>query len=905
VTEPTAASGRSKVPASLIASQARTSVGALAISAAIVAVAVFLTAAVPVLAQRVTTDQLRASLAEAGPRADVVVHVPLGTSQSPVLELVPDTADTAAYIVDSLNAGLPAELDAVLGEPITTIVSPELVMGTVERTPAKARFAYVAQGDGPLVEWVQGSAPGRTGSPLDVLDSQLKTTIEVGVSRAVADVLGAGVGDTLPVQGTEGDALDVIVTGIFAPVAAPDAFATVPTLLNPSVTGGADPHVSVGLLAAAESIPAARLGAFPATMLRYFTYPVRADAISAANAQEVATVARGIASGKQVFEVVAEQPMVVTRLDVVLDSALAQSNAAAAQASVLLLAIVTLVALTQLLAASVMIAQRSPVLGQLGARGASVRGVGAALGVESAVVAGLGVAIGLGLQQVLVPGAVSWAWVATPIVVAVLAAPLLGMRDARRRRLPLAAQSRRGRALATPTLRRLTASIAVALAAVVALLSLRARGTAASEGSIAADLLVLAAPALSAVAVGVGLAWALPYLASALRSLFARARGAGPLLTAARMRAPGTAVVALVLSGAIAAMAASVGLTARHGVTDAAWDVVGADAVAIAGQDVSLPELVSADGDVTWAAAAPLGVGQLAGAPKSQRVQVVAVDAAALAQLAASLPDGHPDAWQALAEAPLGDDGSVPMLQSADLVGVPLGTLSWGHEAAPVYQVGSAPDLPGTAGDSPTMGSDAVVIVDRAALATVVGEPIPVTVIWASGPDAGVALESAVAESDGTVTTLDSWRAAAQSAPVTKALTGLFAGAIVVALGLAALGVGLLVAAGGRERARAMGRLRVVGLSQRRTRMIARGEVSGPVLIASAVGVLAGLGLVAMLSRSLGLESVTAQDRAPQPVLAWWTLVLPLILGGFAWLAVGVGLRLGRAPRLGEVLRVG
>jgi putative ABC transport system permease protein len=281
------------------------------------------------------------------------------------------------------------------------------------------------------------------------------------------------------------------------------------------------------------------------------------------------------------------------------------------------------------------------------------------------------------------------------------------------------------------------------------------------------------------------------------------------------------------------------------------------------------------------------------------------VDARKLAQLAAVLPGGHPEPWATLADGRPAADGSIPMLQSADLAEVTSGTLVWGQQAVQVHGTGAAPDLPGTAADSPTLGSASVVIVDIAALATALGEPVPATVMWVSGPDAGEALEAAVSGSDATVTTLESWRAEAESAPVTKALTGLFAGAVVAAMALAFLGVALLAAAGAPERARAMGRLRVVGLSRRRTRSISRGEVAVPVVVASTVGVLTGLALIAALAGSLGLQSVTGQARSPEPVLAWWSLLAPLVLGAVAWIAVGVGLRFGRVPRLGEVLRVG
>jgi|GEM_PF-2500299 len=905
MTQPATASGRKgRVPARLIAAQSRSSVGALVVSAVVVAVAVFAAAAVPVLASKVATDEARVAVTNAGPRADVVVDVPLGRSGWSILELVPDTVESAHYVRDRLQEGMPPELAQVLGEPIITFASMELKMGAIDGLPARARFAYVEQEGGPWLSWVEGAAPQATQSATEVLDNQIKATIEVGVSEATAAALGVGVGDTLPVVDPDEGALDVVITGVFRPESGVTPLTTVPTLIEPRVSHGAAGQISVGLLTSEGSLPAARLGAFPSTMQRYFTYRVDPEQLTAANVHSVETAAKGLASGKQVFEVVAEEPRVITGLDRVLGTALDRAAAGTAQAAALLLGVLAGVALTQVLGATVLVNRRARVIAQLGERGAPAIRVGTSLAVESVVIAALGTVIGLAAQQAIAPGPVPWSWVAVPVLVAVLAGPLLGVRAVRRRAAPPPAMSRRRGPLSAGAARRITGFVAVAGAATVALFALRARGTAASQGAVAADLLVLAAPVLCAATAGIVLAWALPYVSRALRSLTARGRSAAPLIAASRTRADVITTVSLVVAAAVLALSVSASATLRQGLTDAAWDAVGADVVAVAAPGGAIAEdaLASADG-VAVAAAADLGVGQLAGGRRSQTVHVVAVDAADLARVAALTPGGHADRWQALADAPLGDQGEVPMLESAKLEQVGSGTLVWGEYSAPVKAVGKAPDVPGTATDSGSIAADAVVVVDRATVAAAAGEAIPATIVWCVGPDAEESVSAALAESGATVTTRESWRADVTASPVTSALVALFGAAAVAALVLVCLATGMTVAGGARERSRSAGRLRLAGLSRREVGRALRAEVALPATICTLVGAAVGLALLWSLAGSLGLQAITQQSRAPNPVLEWWTLAVPLVVGAFAWVAVAIAQRTGRAPRLGEVMR--
>ena len=178
-------------------------------------------------------------------------------------------------------------------------------------------------------------------------------------------------------------------------------------------------------------------------------------------------------------------------------------------------------------------------------------------------------------------------------------------------------------------------------------------------------------------------------------------------------------------------------------------------------------------------------------------------------------------------------------------------------------------------------------------------------VAWAVGAAAASSLADVAHSADSTVSLRTDYLTAAHTAPVTQGLDGLFVGTVLVAVAFAALGVALLVAAGARERESDMGRLRVVGFPRKTVSRVARAQVAVPVVIASAVGIGVGYLLMFALVDPLNLSAVTGEARAPGVVIAWWTALVPLVLGLFAWIAVGVAVRLGRPLKLGEVMRAG
>ena len=133
-------------------------------------------------------------------------------------------------------------------------------------------------------------------------------------------------------------------------------------------------------------------------------------------------------------------------LDRVLDDASAQVANARGRAQVLLVGLLATAMLTLVLAAQLLVRRRAGPLTLARERGATLVGIGAELAVESLLVAVAGAAVGLAVTAALV-GSVGGRWVLPVVVVAVLAAPVLGAVEAGRatsvRRVPANRAARR------------------------------------------------------------------------------------------------------------------------------------------------------------------------------------------------------------------------------------------------------------------------------------------------------------------------------------------------------------------------------------------------------------------------------------------------------------------------------
>jgi putative ABC transport system permease protein len=895
---------RGGIPLGSVARQARADAWPLSVGVVVVALVAFVTAVVPRLANQVSADEIHAAFADAGPRADVVVSIPLSESLDEPRPLWADTAGSATFDAGKLAAGLPD----VFAAPVTSIISSELKAGVVDGRPGRLRFAFVNQEGASGVVWLSGRAPQATATMEDVASSYGKAfPVEVALSAAVAAALEVTDGQILHLTDSDGAPLDVPVTGIFAPVDLGNAaWGVVPTLVTPKVVKGAEGRVELSAMVTAGSLPFARLALTPGAFSCQDTFRVRPDKLDASNAASVATAVRGRVAGPDGFGITGATLSVYTRLDVVLDSALARIRSASAQASLILAGVLASAASVLLLSAGLVVQRRSAVLANQRARGASLPAIGRGLAWESIALAAFGEGGGLAVAGLVVPGAMSWGWIAPSLVLAAVAGPALGVRSAARTSAPPPALrlDPRSRAKAAAA-RRVAFEAAVVLLTVGAFAALRARGVTASGSTLGADVVVLAAPALAAGTVALVSLRLLPPLRRWARRAATRTRGAATVLAAARIANPGLPLIALVLSTSLFTASLAIEATVRSGQLDGSWQTVGADVVVSTNSPSGLPPEVAslpAMAGVEAAAGARVAPGlQLLGDGVDLVVRVVAVDSAQYEALLAASPlaDAPQLALLGASSAGAGTNSVLALTSGVPVTATAL-SLRWEGKAVAITAVGAAPAMPG---DEPYAGP--TVVVDRASLARVTGTPIAPDVLWVDGEGAEPAVRTVLGPGDATIATREGWLAARKAAPVTAAFETLLAGAAVVLMALAGLAVFLVAAAGSRGRATALAGYRVLGLPRAQGGRVALGELLVPVLVGSVVGTATGAAVASLLVGPLDLAVLTGQAGAPTLVLPWWCWMSVPALVIAVLVAVSVELAGHRRDQLGQVMRAG
>lgn len=776
-------------------------------------------------------------------------------------------------------------------------------------------YLLVQRGGPGYVQWGGDVWPDPGDLPEPVPEDQ-PMPVAIGLSEAVAALLGVEPGDTIDAFAPDGGAVRLTVSGVFRAVdpAAP-RWGIVPTVLEPREVGGSAARVEVGALVSAGSAADVRLALPLGRMTRTITLPVRPERLDAASADAVARSVAAFASAPTSLGLT-PSPMVSTSLDRVLDQAMDRVRITRAQAGLVLTGVLGAALLVLALATSVVLRRRAEVLGLHRARGAGLGAVAAAQALEHVPLVVLGGAAGVLLAGLVRPGPVPWAWVLPPLLLAAVGGPALAAAHARRAGAPPPAHVERRRTAAA--LRRPLAEVALVVVAVAALASVRARGVGATSG--AADLPLLATPALVAAAVAVLLARVLPPLVHGVRRATARGRGAVGLLAGARVQAQVLPLAAVTLASAVLALALGVQATVRAGTVDGSWRAVGGDVAVAAGADGWVPEdlagLAGTPGVEATALARVADALQVLGQGVDETSRVVAVDPAELAALLAAEPlPGAAAAARALdvlaaAPLPAAPGDPIPALVAglpADATGA---AMNWQGEWLPLDLLGPAPQLPavprsgGAAAGTATgaIAARATVVVSRAALAASWGHPVEASAGWAVGPGATGAVRG-LALGDATVTTRADWLDATRTAPAAAAFARLLVVAAGLLLALAALAVQLDAAGGAPARAAAAARLRVLGVPRSRTALVALAEVAAPALVAAAAGVLVGLGLLATLTRPLGLATLTGQAADPAAVLPW-AVVWPVpVVAAAAVLAVLLAAR--RRERLGQVLRTG
>jgi len=875
----------------------------LALTAVVLLLAVVLADATPRLLTRVADETARAAVV-AEPSAGITVSAPFDDGFVRV-ERDPGTADQVATDAATIDAALPPALARVLDPPAGVVTTAPL-SAVAQSGPVSLQLAYLWRAGFAGVDWLEGAAPGASSSTGVPGTEGEAWPVAVGLSAPVAAELGAHPGDRLAVSGPDGLPLDVTVAGIFRPRDPGDPlWAQVPGLLAPLTLGAhAGQRTLMGALLSAESVPDVRLALEPQAVTRTFTLVVRPDAVRFAELGAVARAAAALEAAPTTLALVGPRPTVWTQLDALVHAVQVRVRAAGAQAAVLLVGTLGTSVAVLVLAAWLLVRRRAVVLRRHRARGASLAAVGLGLAAEQAALCLVVGAGGLALSRALVPGPTSWAWVLPPLALAALAAPVLGTltaAGAAARRAP--SDAHRRRAHRVPQVRRAALELALVLAAVAALVTLRRRGL--PDEPTGADLLLVAAPALAALAVGVVGSRVVLLLQRGAVRVAARFRRAGPLLASAGGAAGGDGAapfVALTLCTALAAFGAVVGATLAAGQVAGSWDTVGADVVVHTDADHPLDAL--ADQVAAGAGVDEVALGrlvqhvQLFGVQGTQWVDVLAVDADSYGSLLAATPL---PAVPGLSALPAASGAGVPVL-GAPALSAPgaAPALLWDGRALPLRPVGAAPPLTTTlAGTGPTAS---LVVVDRQALAAAGGAAVDADVLWAVGPGAAQAV-AATGEDPAAVTGRAAWLAERRAEPLTSGLLLLLTVATPLLAGLGLVVVVLAAAGGAPRRAQTLAVLRVLGLDRRQAGRVAVGEVVPWVLLAAASGLAAGTWLAAAVQGPLRLRLVTGQAADPALAWPWWLLALPPVLAVVA--GAVAGLQAERRRPLGQVMRIG
>ncbi|MEU4429048.1 ABC transporter permease, partial [Actinoplanes sp. NPDC024001] len=347
--------------------RARADAGPLLLCAAVVAAISLLAGAVPGLLRDTADRAVQEAVRQSGDRADVTVSA----------HWEPDDGQGGRYrmpwLAEDLDAlreraldELGGELRPVLRPPVTTALSSPLNVtdGSVLRT---FRLAYLSREGGPEVVWTAGAAPGPTvaGTRDDVLSAYFGPpwVVHAGVSETVAEALGVRPGDRLPLADANRNVKDVRISGVFRPVDRTDpAWRLAPWLLDPVPGADGVGSTRFGGLLSAESLPDARLALGPDQFPRAVVFTPDPDVLTWETAQRIAGTAVALKADSGATGAFDTSSVWNTQLDAVLREVAGQIDAASAQASVLLLAVLTAAGLVLLLAADLLVRRRAAAL---------------------------------------------------------------------------------------------------------------------------------------------------------------------------------------------------------------------------------------------------------------------------------------------------------------------------------------------------------------------------------------------------------------------------------------------------------------------------------------------------------------------------------------------------------------
>jgi putative ABC transport system permease protein len=883
--------------------RARADLGPLLLVAAVVLVISLIAAAVPPLmtstADAAAQDAVRKAVSDSAVQAQALFEY--DDSEDGRTRNAALAADVDAFR-EQAEDQLDPSLRAKLQPPVTTVTATTLAVtdGSAQR---HFQIDYV-QNDrgGPAVTWVAGHAPRATAKGnVDVPVTAPKWEVQVGLSEPEAAALKLKPGAHVPVEDDLHNRYNVLVSGVYRAVDPNDpAWLLVPWLLRPAADLDGLGTTRFGGLMTADSLPDGRLAMLQDQMQRAVWFSADPDKLTWQSAQQLAATAAALKATSASSGAHDTSIKWDTLLDSVLRHVRDQVDAATAQASVLLIAVLTGGALVLLLAADLLTRRRSTALTGARQRGAGLPTLATELLIEAAAVTLPAAAAGLLLALVLTGGA-SVAWAAPVILCGLVAGPAFGTlaaaRATRDRRTPANRAARRW-AQRTAQLRRAALDVAVLALTVGAIVALRQRGIQAGSDTA----LPASAPTLGVVTGALVLLRLLPAGTGIALRQSLRSRRALAVFGTARAAATATRVLPLLVlttTVALAAFAVTLDRTTSRGMEQGAWQTVGAEARLDLPPD---PTDNNSTAKVAARIAALPGVTQAVAADVSDGVRVIAdsnavvptlvvVDSAAFGRLLASTP--LPDAPQLSLLKP----GAKPipvLVHSSDGSLRPGMTLQLDQKenAAPVQlqAVGTAPLVDNTPD---------VIIADAAA-----GLPFIPNTVWVTGPGSAAAVHAAA--NGGHAVIRSDVLHDRRSAPLNAGLVALDWAVFGTLLALGLLGFALAAAASAPERWETLARLRTLGLRTRDTRRVAAAELLPPILVAAIGGPLLALLLVRLTFGPLALRTLTGETADPVPLIPWWLLgLVALALLGTLFAVVAAEAAVRRRRRLSDVLRVG
>lgn len=819
-------------------------------------------------------------LALPGPDSELAVDDVLGSTQSSI-QAVRDTLPQP--LLDATGpanwvAQTPTAAAVLSAEPDARPRADTVTLALTVDLQWQQRITVVA-GSLP-VEW--------RGSEVVDPETSLPATapIEVAISRASANAIGIGVGDTVDFAPAP-----LTITAIYVPRdPADDYWMHVPELAVPEVLRldrGESTSVRSAVYVAPESFsPLAET--FAVGGLRAWI-PVVPSAI---------TVSDAVAIDNQVRQAVIRETLLNdggtlgfrSGLPALIELSSARVAAMSALIALSVSGLVGVLIAVFALGVRAVLVRRESAVRLAAARGAGELQVRGAMMLESLLLSVPAALLGVALAAVLVPIEIGVVPALAPATVALIPVALVGVLTTarpvtRRRREAMTAQASRAR---------LIAELAVVGLAALALLLLSRRGLAAPSAVVGIDPLLSATPLLLAVVACVATLRLYPLALSAVQRWVRRRGDAPAVFGAARARrdpALGFAPAFALLVGVSIMVFSTVMIsTVQSAVAARAAENVGADVRVQAASidDESLAALRELEGvtaavSVSTTIEVPFVVGE-----SDRVIRVVVADTAALAAVRNDLP--------LLPEV----DQRIPVLLSADRTTIEAGTAATlGDAPVVITQVVDAINLPGIGTDwmlvdiesADALGIDlpaptlALLVVDDAVRSADVATRA-LDIVERAQPAAGVGTARA-----GDITTAT----AEARTPIVVGLERALVIAALASLGLMLVAIVLSTVAVAAARNRTLGVLRVIGMSSSQLRRVQAWELGPLASVALGVGAILGLLLPVLITSVLDLRAFvggTAEVLAVIEPLA--VLIVLSVFAGIVVVSSMIALALGR-----------